>query len=215
MEVNVGNRGNFFRKYGVSVVNGGGIDDRLTKGLCALLIAALLIGDGAVFGEPAAAAPDFDRQIAPLLARRCLNCHNPDEHRGKLDLTRKDSALAGGESGAVIVPVKPDESLLWHHVESDEMPPKKPLPADEKALIKRGSRRAPLGEWILSIRFNGRPKPVPATTGGRCNLCAGRRFLSGTRSIPDNGNERPSIHSWRNRWRGINSLPPPRRIAEF
>ena len=136
MEVNVGNRGNFFRKYGVSVVNGGGIDDRLTKGLCALLIAALLIGDGAVFGEPAAAAPDFDRQIAPLLARRCLNCHNPDELRGKLDLTRKDSALAGGESGAVIVPGKPDESLLWHHVESDEMPPKKPLPADEKALIK-------------------------------------------------------------------------------
>jgi hypothetical protein len=117
-------------------VKGGQIDHRNANRLGAMFIAALLANGGAFFGESAGAVPDFDRQVAPLLARRCLGCHNGDEFRGKLDLTGKAAAMAGGESGPVIVPGNPDESLLWNYVDSDEMPPKKPLPATEKALLK-------------------------------------------------------------------------------
>ena len=78
----------------------------------------------------------FDHSIAPLLVRRCFSCHEGIESKGKLDLSNGKSAMTGGESGTVIEPGNPDRSLLWQHVESDTMPPKKPLNAAEKAIIK-------------------------------------------------------------------------------
>ncbi len=45
--------------------------------------------------------------------------------------------MKGGESGAVIVPGKPDESLLWEHVSDESMPPEHPLPAAEKTRLKQ------------------------------------------------------------------------------
>lgn len=79
---------------------------------------------------------DFDAKVAPLLARRCLDCHSGADPKGKLDLSRKIAALAGGESGTVIVPGKPEDSLLWERVSSDEMPPKSPLSMSEKTVLR-------------------------------------------------------------------------------
>ena len=45
----------------------------------------------------------FDQRIAPLLAARCLQCHNPVDKKGGLDLTRSEAARAGGDSGPAIV----------------------------------------------------------------------------------------------------------------
>ncbi len=83
----------------------------------------------------------FDGSIAPILARRCLDCHSGADAKGKLDLSRRDRAMFGGESGDAIVAGKPGESLLWERVESGEMPPKSPLPAAEKAALR---------DWISS-----------------------------------------------------------------
>ncbi len=44
--------------------------------------------------------------------------------------------LKGGDTGAVIVPGKPDDSLLYEHVSNEYMPPKKPLKAAEIAVVK-------------------------------------------------------------------------------
>ncbi|MBC7816857.1 MAG: DUF1549 domain-containing protein, partial [Planctomycetaceae bacterium] len=82
-------------------------------------------------------AVTFDREIAPLLVRRCLDCHNAAEKKGMLDLTRNESATKGGESGAVLVPNKAADSLLWQRVRDCEMPPKKPLPKEEVELLRR------------------------------------------------------------------------------
>jgi hypothetical protein len=79
---------------------------------------------------------DFDRDIAPLLVSRCFDCHSGATIKGALDLSRRESASAGGESGVPFVSGKPDESLLWQRVSEGEMPPKKPLAADEQALLK-------------------------------------------------------------------------------
>jgi hypothetical protein len=91
--------------------------------------------------EPSAAtdiatAKAFDEQIAPLLARRCLECHNASDRKGGLDLTRVESALAGGDSGPAIVVGMPAESNLWQRVSAEEMPPKKPLDAAEKQRLR-------------------------------------------------------------------------------
>ncbi len=82
-----------------------------------------------------AAPPDFDKQIAPLLASRCLDCHSGAKPKGELDLSRKAGA------SAAVVAGKPKSSALWERVASGEMPPKKPLPEAEQKLLK---------EWIES-----------------------------------------------------------------
>ncbi len=78
----------------------------------------------------------FDREVAPLLARRCLDCHNGPTPKGGLNLTSRKTALTGGDNGPAFVAGKPEESLLWQRVRDGEMPPKKSLPEDEKALLK-------------------------------------------------------------------------------
>lgn len=102
--------------------------------LCLYLLIGVL-SPGAASAEPLD-APDFDREIAPLIARRCLSCHSGSEPKGRLDLSSREQAMAGGESGKVIEPGDPAKSKLWEHIDSDEMPPKKPLSAAEKARIK-------------------------------------------------------------------------------
>jgi mono/diheme cytochrome c family protein len=82
-------------------------------------------------------ADDFDAVVAPLLARKCLGCHNATDKKGGLNLASATAARAGGESGEIIVAEKPEESLLWEKVSQNEMPPKKPLANDEKEILRR------------------------------------------------------------------------------
>jgi len=83
-------------------------------------------------------AMHFETKIAGLLARNCLECHDSFAKEGGLDLSRRVAALAGGESGQVIVPGNSAESLLWKQIDSDIMPPAgEPLSADDKALLRQ------------------------------------------------------------------------------
>ncbi len=50
------------------------------------------------------AARVFDAEIAPILARHCLECHGRSFQKGKLALSTEDAARAGGVSGPVILP---------------------------------------------------------------------------------------------------------------
>ncbi len=108
---------------------------RIVK-LCLLVLACAGIApylSPSAGAEPAAA---FDRDIAPLIARRCAECHNSTDKKGGLDLTRKEAALKGGDGGVAIVVGKPEDSSVWQRVETDEMPPKHPLSAEEKKLLR-------------------------------------------------------------------------------
>jgi cytochrome c553 len=71
------------------------------------------------------AARFFETEVRPLLATRCQKCHGAEAQKGDLRLNSRAAVLAGGESGAAIVPGKPGESLLMEAVrhESLEMPP--------------------------------------------------------------------------------------------
>lgn len=121
------------------------------------LVVALLIALPASAETP---AEHFDKAIAPLLAKRCLDCHHGAEAKGELDLSHKATALKGGESGAAIVPGELAKSLLWERIAAGEMPPKKPLPENEREILK---------SWISSGAAWGTEKidPFRFTTDSR------------------------------------------------
>ncbi|WP_197455682.1 DUF1592 domain-containing protein [Stieleria neptunia] len=80
----------------------------------------------------------FDRHVAPLFAKHCLECHDAAIKQGELDLSHKASAVAGGESGKVVVPGNASQSLLWELVSSDDMPKDRPpLSSDEKDSLRK------------------------------------------------------------------------------
>ncbi|TWU06912.1 Planctomycete cytochrome C [Symmachiella macrocystis] len=108
---------------------------KIAVAMC-LLILMFAIVPNIAQADDAAPAVDFDRQIAPLLASRCLDCHNGTESKSGLNLAQSKTAMAGGDSGEVIVPGSLEDSLLWDYISTDEMPPKKPLTDKEKTLIK-------------------------------------------------------------------------------
>lgn len=94
-----------------------------------------IAGERAASGS-ASEARAFDTTLAPLLARRCLGCHNASDRKGGLDLTTRATTLAGGDSEEELSPSNPDDNLLWQRIRDDEMPPKQRLTDDEKAQFR-------------------------------------------------------------------------------
>lgn len=95
---------------------------------------------------PASAAVDFAREIEPIFHQRCYLCHGSEQQMSGLRLDRRETALKGGVSGAVIVPRDPSASKLIDRVTSGRegyrMPPGgDPLSASETMLLK---------EWIAA-----------------------------------------------------------------
>ncbi len=80
---------------------------------------------------------DFDRQVAPLLATHCLECHAGSTPEAALNLSSAAFLARGGDSGPVIVPGNVEQSLLWQRIAADEMPPEHPLNEGQKAVFKR------------------------------------------------------------------------------
>jgi WD40 repeat protein len=84
---------------------------------------------------------DFDRDVQPIFARRCLVCHSGSVTEGMLDLSKHAGILEGGKSGAAIVPGKSAASLLIKMAGKTQrpfMPPKRemPLAPEELAILK-------------------------------------------------------------------------------
>ena len=78
----------------------------------------------------------FEEKVRPALAANCYECHSAtaEKLRGGLRVDGREHLLAGGSSGAAIVPGDADESLLVQAVRRTSadlaMPPKKELAAD-------------------------------------------------------------------------------------
>ncbi len=80
----------------------------------------------------------FETTIAPILSNHCLECHDSVLNKGGLDLSHKDMALRGGDSGKALVAGQPGKSLLLLSVESSEMPHNRPaLSSKQKQAVKK------------------------------------------------------------------------------
>lgn len=131
------------------------------------------------------------RGAGEILSRECVACHGPDKKKGGLDLTRRASALTGGESGAAIVPGRPGESLVVEKVAEGEMPPKGPLSRAEvatvRAWVEAGAhypeeplavKRGNSDWWSLRPIRTVVPPAVPQSRAGWCRNPVDRFILA-------------------------------------
>src|SRR3954466_7517097 len=91
---------------------------------------------GPVFAEGPKLSADgvefFETHIRPVLVNKCYECHSASAKalKGGLRLDTAEHMRAGGESGPVVVPNKPDDSALISALryQTNEMPPSGKLP---------------------------------------------------------------------------------------
>lgn len=98
----------------------------------------------------------FEESVRPLLVKHCYECHSTEAEKvkGGLLLDTKEGWMAGGDSGEVIEPGKPDDSLVIETVRYADpdlqMPPKYRLKEEEVAILE---------EWVSM----GAPDPRTGT----------------------------------------------------
>ena len=136
------------------------------------LIAMLLISVRSSIADDG--APDFLREVRPILAEHCLECHGPDEavRAAGLRLDRPDAALALLPSGnRAIVPGDSAGSELLRRINAGDpdvvMPPpdaNRPLSEEQRQVLRRWiEHQAPYAEhW--SFQTVSRPA-VPIVEG--------------------------------------------------
>ncbi|HMQ46858.1 MAG TPA: chitobiase/beta-hexosaminidase C-terminal domain-containing protein [Saprospiraceae bacterium] len=85
----------------------------------------------------------YHQLVQPILAEKCVSCHNPDKTKGRLMMHTTQALFKGGEQGEAIHPGKPWESLLIQRIilpaqHEEHMPPVglPQIEAEELALIQ-------------------------------------------------------------------------------
>lgn len=122
------------------------------SGLSLPLTHLTLLGIGVVslplMGAGAEPTPDFDRDVRPILAEHCLECHSLDKAKGGLALTTKADAIKVLKSGhAGLVPGDVGASAVITRVETRHLDERMP-PEDRKALSP--SQVATLRAWVAA-----------------------------------------------------------------
>jgi mono/diheme cytochrome c family protein len=105
--------------------------------LCALALSGVVQAQSAN-----TEAPDFTRDIQPILAKSCYGCHGAKAQLGGLRLDSRKLALQGGQSGGTIVPGDHSKSTLYQRIagigDQARMPMGgKPLDGSQIDLIKK------------------------------------------------------------------------------
>jgi mono/diheme cytochrome c family protein len=123
---------------------------------------------------PVARGAQFATDLLPLLQAKCLRCHGGKARKADLDLRTPASIRKGAQSGRVIVPGKPHDSLLFVNVRDGVMPPGKKhrLSAAEVAAV---------GRWIeseASAAAVTQLDVIPILLR-RCTVCHGPRKQEG------------------------------------
>lgn len=107
-------------------------------------------GRPAAKSAPAIAAPDFNREVRPILANHCLKCHGPDEKNRmaglRLDIVAGATGKLASGNRAVVPGNAAQSELLKRILATDDtlMPPthtNKPLSPAQKDILRR---------WVLT-----------------------------------------------------------------
>jgi mono/diheme cytochrome c family protein len=117
-----------------------------------------------------AAPVDFVRDVQPLFAEHCLECHGPDDSKGGLVLTSRELALKELKSGAHgITPGKPEQSELITRLVSGDPEEQMPPPKHRAKHPLKSHDIEVLRQWIAEgAKFEAHwaYKPVTRPQGG-------------------------------------------------
>ena len=152
-----------------------GVSRRCSSSVTAALL-ALALSFGIARTAQAATAPDYERDIKPILQQRCYSCHSRLKQKSELRLDAGALIHKGGKHGPAIIVRQSAESPLLLRVlsmdEDERMPPEgKPLAPDQVILLRRwidGGAGYPKDEIIPQTAAEHwafqpvGPRPVPA-----------------------------------------------------
>ena len=97
---------------------------------------------------PESALQFFEKKVRPLLVQRCYTCHSADtKPSGGLRVDDRHGLISGGNSGAAVVPGKPEAGLLLRRVTHRD--PKQRMP-------KEGD---PLSDAEIEAKFRRYARP--------------------------------------------------------
>jgi hypothetical protein len=133
------------------------------------------------FIEQGMAAPDFQKDIAPLLRQYCAGCHNDDDFEGEYSVERYADLVEGGSKGSLLKPGNAEESRLIKMMggrTKPYMPPRDdPQPTEEeKAVFKNWlatGAKGPEGGHDVSILSTMTVPKIAAASGGETGNCDG------------------------------------------
>jgi len=103
----------------------------------ATLFAILFMPSAVRAGEPVD-NDYFERKVRPILVTHCVACHGEQKQKGELRLDSRAGFAAGGQSGALVKPGSPDDSLFVRVIRYDgdiRMPQKGKLPDADVATL--------------------------------------------------------------------------------
>ena len=152
------------------------LDQRLRRSFVQSVVLLGLLSSPLLAADPI----DFNKQIRPLFKERCYECHGPDKQESGLRLDKRQEALAGGDSGAAIVPGDVASGLLLKYVQSEDaeqvMPPKGDRLTEEqikllKQWIEDGAKWP---EDVSPARESGHPVHTTIWVGGNRRLTISR-----------------------------------------
>ncbi|MFO0820598.1 MAG: PSD1 and planctomycete cytochrome C domain-containing protein [Pirellulales bacterium] len=90
---------------------------------------------------PPASLEFFEKEVRPLLVKRCYSCHGPEKAEGDLRADSRPALLTGGSRGPAAIPGDVAKSLLIAAIRYDledlKMPPAGRLPDGERATLER------------------------------------------------------------------------------
>ncbi|WP_202921264.1 c-type cytochrome domain-containing protein [Anatilimnocola aggregata] len=92
----------------------------------------------------AADAPDYAKQVQPVLNKYCTSCHSDDEPEGKLSLQSYPALLKGGAKGAIITPGHSELSRMILVLTGKAQPAMPPKDSDPPSAAELATLRA----WI-------------------------------------------------------------------
>ena len=104
------------------------------------LVYTTLILAGLMVLQSVRAEVSFERDVARILVKRCVECHDSKQKKGGLDLTNVTAMTAGGDSGEVVKKGNASISHLIQRITDGDMPPAskgipQPLPAAETKIL--------------------------------------------------------------------------------
>jgi len=81
-------------------------------------------------GAGAQISVEFNRDVRPILADHCFQCHGPDakQRQADLRLDMADATAVNRDGGPVIVPGQPEKSDLWRRINSTDADERMPPP---------------------------------------------------------------------------------------
>ncbi len=106
-------------------------------------------------------APSY-AQVHAIFAQHCLTCHDSaKDPEANLSLNSHEALLKGGDDGAVLVPHKPEESLLLQQIEHKKKPF---MPPPKKGDNLSDENIALIRAWILAGAAGPQPGEILAST---------------------------------------------------